>query len=398
MKLIPSFLKPKTSLFTSLLLVFLGVILWGAFNTGMEATNNLEFCISCHEMESTVYQDYKHSVHATNPSGVRATCPDCHVPKEWFPKMVRKIKASAEVYHWMIGSIDTPEEFKKRRPYLANHVWQTMKNNDSQECRNCHNFNSMNFERQARFAARIHKQGLGAGKTCIDCHKGIAHSLPEIEKHKVPGLQGEALEDALAYGEEINQTCAGCHGENAEGTPDGEYPRLAGMSTQYLSRQLRHFKTRERLNIPMLPYTNDRELPEEDITAVVQYISSIKLPTKLAELDKKSTETKGFNALKRLKDSQAIMNIGLYPKGNVVAGKRTYGKECATCHGKKGEGSVDGMIPALTGQHSEYIKRQINNFRKAKRLHDAPADSEIFKKFGDGEIDDILAFLSVQDD
>ncbi|MCP3952772.1 MAG: hypothetical protein GY697_11240, partial [Desulfobacterales bacterium] len=103
--------KKPISFIGSLLLILLGVVLWGGFNTAMNATNTLEFCISCHEMENTVYQDYQHSVHASNPSGVRASCPDCHVPKEWFPKVVRKIQASAEVYHWLAGTIDTQEKF-----------------------------------------------------------------------------------------------------------------------------------------------------------------------------------------------------------------------------------------------------------------------------------------------
>ncbi len=104
--------KPVHSIGSSLLLVLLGVILWGAFNTGMEATNTLTFCISCHEMENTVYQEYRHSAHASNPSGVRAACSDCHVPKQWIPKLIRKIEASVEVYHCLVGSIDTKVKFE----------------------------------------------------------------------------------------------------------------------------------------------------------------------------------------------------------------------------------------------------------------------------------------------
>ena len=222
--------KNPARLISSALFIVLGIVLWGGFNTAMEATNTLKFCISCHEMKSTVYQEYKHSVHASNPSGVRAGCPDCHVPKEWFPKVVRKIQASAELYHWMVGTIDTQEKFEVRRSYLAQRVWKTMQDNDSQECRNCHEFNSMDLAGQARFAARIHREGMGEGKTCIDCHKGIAHKLPAIEHNEIAGLQGDELEEVLEYGKEINETCAGCHGENAQGSLDGEYPRLAGTA------------------------------------------------------------------------------------------------------------------------------------------------------------------------
>ncbi|MEW8209599.1 MAG: NapC/NirT family cytochrome c, partial [Candidatus Thiodiazotropha taylori] len=66
--------------------IIAGILLWGGFNTAMEMTNTEEFCISCHEMENTVYQELQETVHFTNRTGVRATCPDCHVPKEWVHK------------------------------------------------------------------------------------------------------------------------------------------------------------------------------------------------------------------------------------------------------------------------------------------------------------------------
>ena len=392
-----SFSGKRGALASSLLLILLGGLLWGGFNVALDATNTQNFCLSCHEMRATVYEDYQHSAHASNASGVRASCPDCHVPKEFFPKIVRKLQASTEVYHWLLGTIDTPEKFAARRPYLANREWARMEKSDSRECRNCHDTASMNSANQARFAIRIHRDGFAQGKTCIDCHKGIAHRLPESEFKAAVALDEDEMRDALEYGEEINETCAGCHGENAEGSIDGEYPRLAGMSPVYLTRQLRLFKSRDRLNIPMVPYTNDRELPEDDITAIVHYLSSIKLPTRLGAVESNLAEDGSFDALGRLEESRAVINIARY-SGNIDAGGRVYRKECATCHGKTGEGSPDGEIPPLVGQHSIYIKRQIANFQNAERVHDAPEDADIFKQFGNGEIDDILAFLSVQDD
>ncbi|HEB56052.1 MAG TPA: hypothetical protein ENI98_07065 [Gammaproteobacteria bacterium] len=160
--------------------VVAGVIFWGGFNTAMEATNRESFCISCHEMRDNVYEEYKDTVHYSNRTGVRATCPDCHVPKEWTYKMIRKIQASNELLHKALGTIDTPEKFEAKRLQLARNVWRTMKKTDSRECRNCHNFESMDYTEQGRRAVRQHEKGLAEGKTCIDCHKGIAHSLPAM--------------------------------------------------------------------------------------------------------------------------------------------------------------------------------------------------------------------------
>lgn len=156
-----------------------GIIFWGGFNWGLEMTNREEFCVSCHEMQNTVYQEYVSTIHYTNRSGVRATCPDCHVPKEWGPKMIRKIQASKELYSKAFGLVNTPQKFEDKRHILAGREWKRMKANNSQECRNCHNFDYMDFSSQKTVAAQVHSQAEAAGQTCIDCHKGIAHKLPK---------------------------------------------------------------------------------------------------------------------------------------------------------------------------------------------------------------------------
>tara|TARA_R110000772_G_scaffold73216_11_gene160121 strand:+ start:18758 stop:19330 length:573 start_codon:yes stop_codon:yes gene_type:complete len=155
-----------------------GIVFWGGFNTAMEATNSLEFCVSCHEMRTTVYEEYKKTVHYKNPSGVRAICSDCHVPKPWTAKLVRKIQATNELFHKVRGTIDTPEKFEAKRMELAEHVWAAMKATDSRECRNCHAWDSMDFHKQSRRASEKMQEGMKKGDTCIDCHKGIAHKLP----------------------------------------------------------------------------------------------------------------------------------------------------------------------------------------------------------------------------
>ena len=128
--------------------VVAGIIFWGGFNTAMEATNELGFCISCHEMRDTVYQEYKTTIHFKNPAGVRAVCSDCHVPKDWTHKIIRKVQASNELWHKIIGTIDTPEKFQAHRAALAKDVWKTMKETDSRECRNCHSNEAMDFAHQ----------------------------------------------------------------------------------------------------------------------------------------------------------------------------------------------------------------------------------------------------------
>jgi len=154
---------------------FLGVIFWGGFNWALEMTNNEAFCTGCHEMRDNVYQELKKTIHYSNRTGVRASCHDCHVPRPWIYKIIRKIEASNELYHHLMGTVDTKEKFEAHRRELAKHVWKVMKETDSRECRNCHNINRMNPEKQTPRARKRHQEAREQGLTCIDCHKGIAH-------------------------------------------------------------------------------------------------------------------------------------------------------------------------------------------------------------------------------
>ena len=173
-----------------------GVIFWGGFNTALEITNTETFCISCHEMRDNVYQELTQTVHFSNRSGVRATCPDCHVPHQWTDKIARKMQASNEVWGKLFGTISTRPKFLDKRLDLAKHEWARLTANNSLECRNCHSAASMDFTKQTRRAAEIHTRYLVTGeKTCIDCHKGIAHLLPDMTGidpgwRAAPELQG----------------------------------------------------------------------------------------------------------------------------------------------------------------------------------------------------------------
>jgi len=159
-----------------------GIVFWGGFNTAMEATNTEQFCTGCHEMRDNVYQELQGTIHFTNRSGVRALCSDCHVPHQWTAKIARKMQASKEVWGKIFGTIDTREKFEAMRLQLAQNEWRRMKANDSLECRNCHGFAYMDFTRQSKRAANAHATDLASGaKTCIDCHKGIAHRLPDMK-------------------------------------------------------------------------------------------------------------------------------------------------------------------------------------------------------------------------
>ena len=178
------------------LAVIFGILLWGGLHWAVELSNTEAFCLSCHVMEENVYVEYQATIHYSNRTGIRAICSDCHVPKKWAPKMIKKISATMdELPHWLLGTINTREKFEARRLQLASSEWARMKKSDSVECRNCHEIDHMDLEVQGRIASRRHSaERLAArGQTCIDCHQGIAHTLP-AGWEDLPMWQAEEVE------------------------------------------------------------------------------------------------------------------------------------------------------------------------------------------------------------
>jgi cytochrome c-type protein NapC len=162
----------------SALIFVAGIVFAGLFNLGLAYTNTTEFCTSCHTMKIPL-GELQQTPHWQSASGVHAGCADCHVPEPFFPKMVAKVIAAKDVYHEIIGTIDTPEKYEAYRWDMANRVWAKMKATDSRECRSCHEYAHMDLAAQDRSARGRHSNAPDKGETCIDCHKGVAHTLPE---------------------------------------------------------------------------------------------------------------------------------------------------------------------------------------------------------------------------
>lgn len=156
--------------------ITIGCVATISFNTAMHLTNTETFCLSCHEMYDNPYAMLQNTSHFDNRLGVRPTCSSCHVPKEFGPKMIRKIQASREVWGHLLGTLDTPEKYAAHAPVMKEREIARMRANDSQECRNCHEVEHMKLSLQSEKAQEYHQAERNNGKTCIDCHAGIAHT------------------------------------------------------------------------------------------------------------------------------------------------------------------------------------------------------------------------------
>ncbi len=194
-----------------------------------------------------------------------------------------------------------------------------------------------------------------------------------------------AIAADASRGKEINGVCAGCHGDYGQGGKRGEYPRLAGQQTRYLTEQLRAFRARTRSNIPMFPYTQERELPDQDIEDVAEYLSSIELPT--TPPDFKDSD----DALTRLLAMEKVMIIPR-SEGNLENGRRIYREECLACHRDTGRGR--GRFPMLVGQYTNYLMRQVASYLAKDRPHDGKELEGVLNTLSTEDVRDVMAYLT----
>jgi len=164
----------------ALLFFVLGLVVLAGAETALNATSTDQFCAyACHEMAAFAVPSWKKSSHYTNPQGVHAGCPDCHVPAPEIPKLALKFKEGLlDAWGHMTGIISTQAKFDAYKTQMAREVWAYMKANDSRECRHCHSAARWDLSAQSHSAQRKHEQMKTSGETCIDCHQGVVHEVP----------------------------------------------------------------------------------------------------------------------------------------------------------------------------------------------------------------------------
>jgi len=161
------------------LFAIIGALGFIGVTAGFHASSTNDFCASCHIGMDTVVEEYQQSIHFKNRVGVVAECQDCHIPKEPIPYLITKVTAAKDIWYKLTRGITLENFESEHRERLANHVWDTMREQGSSTCMSCHNFDNMDLDKQGRSAQRKHPAKRRKDKTCIDCHSGVAHKLPE---------------------------------------------------------------------------------------------------------------------------------------------------------------------------------------------------------------------------
>jgi cytochrome c553 len=142
-----------------------------------------------------------------------------------------------------------------------------------------------------------------------------------------------ALQPDEEHGRELFSQCASCHGTGGGGTTDGAVPRIAGQHYRVLVRQVVNYRRGTRWDMRMEGVATSHEVvPElQDIADVARYVSQL--------------------------DADGTRGVG---EGiHVQRGAKLYADNCASCHGREGEGSDKKETPRLAGQHAAYLARQI---------------------------------------
>ena len=406
--------------FGVLFVFFLGFLAYAGMNLFFKETNTLEFCTSCHTMQQN-YTEYKETIHYKNHAGVRAVCSDCHVPSSKHPlaKIWTKVYAAKDVWHEIIGTIDTPEKFEAHRWEMANRVWEKMKSTDSRECRTCHSWDAMMFSDQDKSASKKHQRAKKEGKTCIDCHKGIAHEEPDepevakktetgasvnkIAENKQqatdnkaeastpaepssqnnlppampkppatplsPALGSTDADDAGPLSKLVNG-CNKCHGKDGN-SHENEIPNIAHASAIYLHDALMAFKSGERKGDEY----KDADGKVTDMNKITADLTEEQI-TKLAEY---------YSAKPFVPHSQNA-NMAMADEG-----AKLFNKKCDKCHSDGGTNPEDDA-GIIAGQPKGYLIKQFTHFDEGER--EMPRKmAKKFKKLSPEQKQQIIEFL-----
>ncbi len=184
-------------------------------------------------------------------------------------------------------------------------------------------------------------------------------------------IKGE-LKEALqakgnpARGEAAFQPCQGCHRKDASGRVSGAYPRLAGQHANVLMKQIADIRSGRRSNIKMEPFIDDHVLTAFDIADIAIFLEALPIPT---------ANGKGVGTA-------------------LARGKQLYDKDCADCHGAKGEGNGAKFYPMVAAQHYRYLLREVQFIRDGDRRNSNPDMVSVIKDYQLADMEAVSDYMS----
>lgn len=174
-------------------------------------------------------------------------------------------------------------------------------------------------------------------------------------------------------GREKSQLCQGCHGEYGNST-EPLIPKLAGQYGKYIAKELRNYQAGTRSHQIMNAMA--ATISDDDLADIAAYFAS---------QDKMEGDGSADNPLGK----------ELFLHGDTSKVRLA----CVNCHGVGGKGLEPkiSMFPVIGGQHKDYIRRQLINFRDGNRTN---SPNSIMNKIADSltdiEIESLAEYVSAQ--
>ncbi|MCP3870363.1 MAG: c-type cytochrome [Gammaproteobacteria bacterium] len=193
---------------------------------------------------------------------------------------------------------------------------------------------------------------------------GVASTIEQARKEAELAI---SLTPDLKNGKELYRICAVCHTPEGWGTASGYYPQIAGQLSSVVIKQLADIRARNRDNPTMYPFSMPSSLGgAQEMADVAAYVANLPMTP--------------FNS------------VG--PGFDLAYGEEMYRKECAECHGERGEGDNKDHIPLVQGQHYDYLVRQFRWIQIGKRRNADPEMVDQIKRYSPHDIRIVMDYIS----
>jgi cytochrome c553 len=202
----------------------------------------------------------------------------------------------------------------------------------------------------------------------------LALLVPLVTLAQAPAwneIKGE-LKEALqakgdpARGKNAFGPCEGCHRSDASGRVSGAYPRLSGQHALVLIKQIADIRGGRRANPKMEPFIDDHVLTPFDIADLAVYLQALPISN----------------------------SNGKGPGTGIALGKKLYDKDCADCHGAKGEGIGVKFYPMVAAQHYRYLLREATFIRDGDRRNSNPEMVSVIKPYGAADLEAVADYMA----
>lgn len=206
-------------------------------------------------------------------------------------------------------------------------------------------------------------------------------------------VQSAAAAGDVAAGATKAALCGACHGADGNSAVPN-FPKLAGQNEKYLLKQMHDIQAWDKETNPAKKATTGRAVVE--MTGLLIPLADQDLADIAAYFASQNTQLSGSQALEvqvnsGLKVNGLELGAKVYRAGNLANGIPA----CTGCHSPDGKGNAAAGYPRVSGQHADYIEKQLTNFRAGNRTNDAEMTMRtIADKLSDAEIKAVANFIA----